>query len=201
MKAVKTQLASQRSYFDAFDKALRRAGQTPQSSSRGTVLTLEADNVSKLRPLCGSHRIQRIPNGSSKRHTSTATVCITEIGSVGVDLDESDLNETFTRGSGPGGQHRNTSDTCVVLVHKPTGIRVTIDGRSQWQNRVRAREELLKRLQERAAAELESRTNLQRNTQSERSARTFTHNEQRDQVINHETGKKWKLSTFHKGRI
>lgn len=50
-------------------------------------------------------------------------------------LPESELDVTTMRGSGPGGQHRNTTDSCVRMVHKPTGFHVTIDGRDQHSNR------------------------------------------------------------------
>jgi len=39
-----------------------------------------------------------------------------------LQISEADLEETFIRSSGPGGQHVNKTSTCVRLVHKPTGI-------------------------------------------------------------------------------
>jgi ribosome-associated protein len=56
--------------------------------------------------------------------------------------------ETF-RAGGPGGQHQNTSDSGVRLIHEPTGIRVVArDERSQHRNRALA----LRRLRERLRA-------------------------------------------------
>ncbi|KAF8320943.1 hypothetical protein DL93DRAFT_2052511 [Clavulina sp. PMI_390] len=62
-------------------------------------------------------------------------------------LNEEDLEETFVRGSGPGGQAINKTRSNVNLVHKPTGIRVTCqDTRSLEQNRKIARSMLIERL-------------------------------------------------------
>jgi protein subunit release factor B len=85
---------------------------------------------------------------------------------------EADLSETFSRSSGPGGQHVNKVSTAVTLTHGPTGIAVTVqDSRSQSMNRRLARERLLDELEKRrrekaqerrAAAALERRRNSPR---------------------------------------
>lgn len=70
-------------------------------------------------------------------------------------LKEEDLEETFVRSSGPGGQNVNKVSTCVVLKHRPSGLTVKCqEGRSQAANRTAARRILLEKLQ---ALELRSR--------------------------------------------
>src|SRR3954469_12355786 len=55
-----------------------------------------------------------------------------------------DVEETFARSSGPGGQHVNKVATAVTLRHRPSGVSVTAqDSRSQGQNRKLARERLV----------------------------------------------------------
>ncbi len=63
-------------------------------------------------------------------------------------VQEADINETFVRGSGPGGQHVNKTATCVMLVHQPSGISVRCQAtRSQGLNRFYARRLLLDKIE------------------------------------------------------
>jgi peptide chain release factor 2 len=100
-----------------------------------------------LKNEAGVHRLVRKSpfNAAGKRQTSFAMVEILPV------FDKSDLNEfkvpeeeleiTFTKSSGPGGQNVNKRETAVRIVHQPTGISTFVsDERSQAQNKEKALE-------------------------------------------------------------
>jgi protein subunit release factor B len=62
---------------------------------------------------------------------------------------ESDIDETFTRSGGHGGQNVNKTSTCVMLLHRPTGLQVKCQQtRQQGLNRFIARRLLLDKIEE-----------------------------------------------------
>jgi peptide chain release factor len=71
-----------------------------------------------------------------------------------LEIHEEDLEETFVRSSGPGGQHVNKTSTCVRLVHRPTGLAVKVQrSRSQGLNRFLARRLLADRIEQQLRGE------------------------------------------------
>ena len=62
-----------------------------------------------------------------------------------IEIKESDLKIEFYRGSGPGGQHRNVTDSAVRIRHLPTGI---VAQASENRSQARNREMAMKRLEE-----------------------------------------------------
>ena len=69
---------------------------------------------------------------------------------VALGVCEGDIEETFVRSGGHGGQNVNKTATCVMLLHRPTGLQVKCQAtRHQGLNRFLARRLLLDKLEER----------------------------------------------------
>jgi len=92
-----------------------------------------------------------------------------------LDLREEDIEEQFVRSSGAGGQNVNKVSSCVLLHHRPSGIRVRCQKeRSQGLNRFLARRILLEKvesLRRGAAAEAQQRIAKIRRQKRRRSRR------------------------------
>ena len=89
-------------------------------------VTVKVSGVEVFRRLkyeSGVHRVQRVPETETQGriHTSTATVAVMpEAEDVDVELKPEELNIQATRSGGPGGQHVNTTDSCIQVTHIPS---------------------------------------------------------------------------------
>lgn len=120
------------------------------------------------------------------------------------EIAERDIEVFTTKDSGPGGQHRNKTESCVVMRHKPTGIEAKASAKSQHQNRRTARAMLEARV--RAVVDAKAASSQAQNRKSQvgsgmRGDKIRTYREQDDQVTDHRSGRKTRLSRVREGMI
>lgn len=157
----------------------------------------------------GGHRWQRIPPNDKRRrvHTSTITVAVLPLRgrAAAIRVDPNDVEWRATRGSGAGGQHRNKTNSAIDLVHLPTGIAVHCESqRSQHQNRALAHERLAARLADGArTAEHASRAKERREQVGSgmRGDKRRTIRCQDGVVVDHPTGRTWRLREYMRGEF
>ncbi len=158
----------------------------------------------------GVHCIQRIPptEKQNRRQTSFVMVAILPLPPIHEVklLPESELDVKTAVGSGPGGQHRNRTESCVRMVHKPTNIQVYIDGRNQHKNRSRAHRILsVKVSQMRANKEQDKYDKCRKNQLGDGggSDKIRTYNYIQSRAVDHRNGKKTTKvrDVIEKGRL
>ena len=154
----------------------------------------------ELKQESGVHRVQRVPKTekAGRVHTSTASVAILPIVEAKeVNIKDSDLEVTFTRAGGPGGQNVNKVETAVRILHKPTGIVVgSREERSQLSNREKAmavlRAKLYEMEQQRVTGNI-SETRRDQIGSADRSEKIRTYNFPDDRITDHRIGKKFSM--------
>ena len=156
----------------------------------------------------GVHRVQRVPatETQGRVHTSACTVAILpEADEVDdVQIESKDLDISTFRASGAGGQHVNTTDSAVRIVHKPTGVVVECqDERSQIKNRDKAMKVLKSRILEQRIRDQEDAISADRKSQvgsGDRSERIRTYNYPQGRVSDHRINLTlYKLDAFVNG--
>ncbi|XP_074531713.1 peptide chain release factor 1-like, mitochondrial [Halichoeres trimaculatus] len=146
----------------------------------------------KMKFEAGVHRVQRVPKTEKqgRMHTSTMTVAVlpqpTEIS---FTINPKDLRIDTMRASGAGGQHVNTTDSAVRIVHLPTGVVAECQQeRSQLKNKEKAMKALRAKLY---SIKFEEETNKRYNQRKiqigtkGRSEKIRTYNFAQDRVTDH----------------
>ncbi len=117
-------------------------------------------------------------------------------------MDKKDIEIKYTRGSGPGGQHKNKVETCVVATHLPTGLQERCqDTRSRSRNEKMALKRLESKIQEQSDklifdAKKEKRKELIHNSKV---IRTYNYN--RNEVKDHRSKSKADLKKMMDGGV
>uniref|UniRef100_A0A1A9UV03 Prokaryotic-type class I peptide chain release factors domain-containing protein n=1 Tax=Glossina austeni TaxID=7395 RepID=A0A1A9UV03_GLOAU len=168
----------------------------------------DAEAFRRLRYEAGVHRVQRVPTTEKygRVHTSTASVAvIPRPADIAIRLLENELKIETKRSSGAGGQHVNTTDSAVRIVHLPSGVAVESQSeRSQIKNK----EIALKRLQSKLIQiEMESADASVKGTRKaqlgnlERNEKIRTYNFSQDRITDHRirNGTVYNLKEFLQG--
>ncbi|MBB5188168.1 MULTISPECIES: peptide chain release factor 1 [Zhongshania] len=158
----------------------------------------------------GAHRVQRVPETESQGriHTSACTVAVMAEPEEADEIliNKGDLRIDTFRSSGAGGQHVNTTDSAVRIVHIPTGIVVECqDERSQHKNKARAMSLLTAKVNDAANSKnLAEQATERRNLvgSGDRSERIRTYNFPQGRVTDHRINLTlYKLDEFVQGEV
>lgn len=154
----------------------------------------------------GGHRWQRVPPTERKGRVQSSTITVAVLDErvdAEVELRDEDLAWAMCRAPGNGGQHVQKTDSAVQLTHLPTGIQVRChDGRSQHANKLAALDKLREQLVDSARSAAASARASERREQvgsGMRGDKRRTIRAQDDSVVDHATGRAWRLRDYLRG--
>ena len=180
--------------WQILDESLTDAGGYKEAS-----IEIKGVGVYKmLRFETGVHRIQRVPvtEKQGRIHTSTASVAVLPLAEqTAVTISPADLEITFSRSGGAGGQNVNKVETAVRVLHRPSGLVVRCQSeRSQSRNKEKAVLILASKLKEQNTAATASELSSERRRQigtADRSEKIRTYNFVQDRVTDHRLKQSW----------
>lgn len=130
----------------------------------GLVFLVSGAGVEALSQEAGGHRFVGEDPSSGKRHTSFCSVSVSFASDKpGGLVNPLDVEYSFQKSSGPGGQHVNKTESAVRAKHVPTGLSVLAQaGRCQHENKRLALRMLSHKAAEAQAAEQKASQQAQR---------------------------------------
>jgi peptide chain release factor 1 len=173
--------------YDVMEQSVTELGGLKEA-----VVNVKGQGVfARLKFESGVHRVQRVPvtESGGRVHTSAATVAVLpEAEDVDIDIPATDIRIDTMRASGSGGQHVNTTDSAVRILHLPTNIMVVSSEKSQHRNREIAMQVLRTRLYDLKRQEADDERAASRKGQvgsGDRSERIRTYNFPQGRMTDH----------------
>lgn len=166
---------------------------------------MTGEDLTPLDNEAGGHRVQRVPptEKRGRTHTSTITVAIIDPDNApDAAVRDEDIRVEWFSGTGKGGQHRNKHQNSCRLIHIPTGIVETRQGRHREPNYKDARKAIEERIQTERKAKTKENTDTKRRQQvgsGMRADKTFTIQFQNNKAISHTSNKAITASRYMNG--